>query len=146
MLQEDQNRRGWGWEWGRRRSYYLFRFEGKKAHRWLTYVRGEEKHQGFCFWKDSGSYFSEALLHTEPSRDGGACNETLHHQVAMAGCLPTTAVVVIPVHRLWGRIPAPRTHVLHRLGDNLCGCGCRVDNGLIVGLKSKSLREKQIHI
>lgn len=57
----------------------------------------------------------------------------------MAGCLPTTAVVVIPVHWLWGRISAPGTHVLHRLGDNLCGCRCRVDNSLIVGLKSKSL-------
>lgn len=75
----------------------------------------------------------------------GSCYDTLHHQVAMAGCLPTTAVVVVPVHRLWGRVSAPRTHILHRLGDNLCGCRCRVDNSLIVRLKSKSLRGKQIH-
>ena len=64
------------------------------------------------------------------------------HQVAMAGRLPTTAVVIIPVHRLGGRISAPGAHILHGLGDHLCSCRCRIDYGLIVRLKIKSLKSK----
>ena len=64
------------------------------------------------------------------------------HQVATAGRLPTTAVVAIPVHGLGGRISAPRAHVFHGLGDHLCSCRCRIDYGLIVGLKIKSLKSK----
>jgi len=64
------------------------------------------------------------------------------HKVALTGCLPTTAVVIIPVHSLCWRISAPWTNVLHCLGDNLCSCWCWIDDILIIRLKSKSLEEK----
>lgn len=64
------------------------------------------------------------------------------HQVATASRLPTTAVVVTPVHWLGRRISAPRTHILHGLGDHLCSCRCRIDYGLVVRLKIKSLKGK----
>ena len=63
------------------------------------------------------------------------------HQVAMAGHLPATAVV-IPFHGLGGRISAPRAHILHGLGDHLCSCRRRIDYSLIVGWKIKSLKGK----
>lgn len=72
--------------------------------------------------------------HNMPAR------RAVSHQVAMAGHLPTTAVV-IPVHGLGGRISAPRAHIFHGLGDHLCSCRRRIDYSLIVG-KIKSLKGK----
>lgn len=73
--------------------------------------------------------------------DPGVMNVT-QHKVAFTGCLPITAVVIIPVHGLCRRISAPWTNVLHCLGNNLCSCRCWIDDILIIRLKSKSLEEK----
>lgn len=64
------------------------------------------------------------------------------HKVAFSGCLPITAVVIIPVHSLCWRISAPWTNVLHCLGNNLCSCWCWIDDILIIRLESKSLEER----
>lgn len=66
------------------------------------------------------------------------------HKVAFVGCSPITAVIIIPVHTLCWRISAPRTNILHRLGNNLRSCRCWVDNVLVIRLQSKTLKKKTI--